>query len=330
MLFSGITGYILLALVGVGVLVAIAVAVGNAIKNGKNEDAEEDEFSALAEYSGVDGFVAPTADDKKVKEPETVEEIPAEEEPEIEEIAEEPESQTAEQTQPLTPPPETENTPAESETPAAEPAAPAPAVIDPKNLSEDDPIAADSVPLDQRQGDWSNYDGEYDDYYYDPIDACYYEGKPPVYVQKMYLPPAPDPIIKKIANPAAPDMTKPRAARKEVDARNKDIVSAIYGQYIIENEGDEYFFTLYSNKGETLFESFNYASEEFCKNAVKRFKKHVLAGAFSVEEKDGKFHFVLTRKINTYYGPDKATRVEAEKSIEDVKYYAVTDIIRNN
>ncbi|MCQ2602854.1 MAG: hypothetical protein MJ193_02880, partial [Clostridia bacterium] len=232
----------------------------------------------------------------------------------LEEIAEAPASQTAEQTQPLTPPPEKENTPA----------------IDPKTLTEENPIAANAVPLEQRQGDWSNYDGEYDDYYYDPIDACYYEGKPPVYVQKMYLPPAPDPVIKKIANPAAPIMSKPRAARKEVNAKNKDIVSSIYGQYIVENEGDEYFFTLYSNKGAVLFESFNYANEEYCKSAVKRFKKHVLAGAFSVEEENGKFHFVLTRKINTYYGPDKATRVEAEKSIEDVKYYAVTDIIRNN
>lgn len=36
-------------------------------------------------------------------------------------------------------------------------------------------------------GNWSNYDGEYDGYYYDPIDACYYEGERMVEESNPYL-----------------------------------------------------------------------------------------------------------------------------------------------
>lgn len=308
-IFDGIVGYAVLGVFAVAIVLAVILAVASSAKSGKG-DADEEMYAELSTYY-ADGVIpdAPTAKAEVAEEP-AVEEV-IEELPLIEEVP--------------------------AETPVA--AAPAPAESAPvatpepvkhEQLSEENPIAANTVPEDQRQGDWSNYDGEYDGYYYDPIDACYYEGKPPVYVQKMYLPPV-ETIVRKIKSPAAPLSDKPLAKRapiKKKEGGGLD-VAIIYGQYVIEhNEEGEYFFTLYDNKDNLLYESFNYANEQYCRDAVKRFKKHVLVGQFSVEGEQGSYHFVLVRKINTYLGPKKETRVDAEDSIKQLKYYAQTDVVR--
>lgn len=195
-------------------------------------------------------------------------------------------------------------------------------VLDPEN-----PIAANSRPLDERQGDWSNYEGEFAGYYYDPLEGCYFPGKAPVYVQKTYLPVPPPPVVKKVMPPSAPILSKPKAPRAPLSAK-PDIAAAIYGQYVVGTQGEEAFFTLYSNKGAMLYASENYRSREYCLAAIKRFKKHVLVGAFSVEGEDGAYHYKLVRNLNTYIGPDKATRAEAEECLKNLKYYAQTDIVR--
>ena len=195
-------------------------------------------------------------------------------------------------------------------------------------LSEDNPIPANSRPLNERQGNWDNYDGEYVGYYYDPYEGCYFKGNAPVYVQKAYLPTPPSPIVKRVMPPCAPITSKPKAKREELVMKDGFDIAKIYGQYIIGNEGDEYFFTLYSTKGELLYASENYASKQYCTDAIKRFKKHVLVGAFSIEGEAGDYHYKLVRNLNTYIGPAKTVRVDAEKSMRDLKYYAQTDVIR--
>ena len=194
-------------------------------------------------------------------------------------------------------------------------------------LDPDNPISANSRPVDERQGDWTNYEGEFAGYYYDPLEGCYFPGKAPVYVQKTYLPVPPPPIVKKVMPPSAPITTKPKAPRAPLSAK-PDIAAAIYGQYVIGMQGEVAFFTLYSNKGAMLYASENYRSREYCVAAIKRFKKHVLVGAFSVEGEDGAYHYKLVRNLNTYIGPDKATRAEAEESLKNLKYYAQTDVVR--
>lgn len=194
-------------------------------------------------------------------------------------------------------------------------------------LDPDNPIAANSRPEDERQGDWSNYEGEFAGYYYDPLEGCYFPGKAPVYVQKTYLPVPPPPVVKKVMPPSAPILSKPKAARAPLSAK-PDIASAIYGQYVIGTQGEEAYFTLYSNKGALLYASENYLTREYCVAAIKRFKKHVLVGAFSVEGEDGAYHYKLVRNLNTYIGPDKATRAEAEECLKQLKYYAQTDVVR--
>ena len=194
-------------------------------------------------------------------------------------------------------------------------------------LSPDEPIAGNTRPLEERQGDWSNYEGEFAGYYYDPLEGCYFPGKAPVYVQKTYLPVPPPPIVKKVMPPSAPITSKPKAPRAPLPAR-PDIAASIYGQYVVGTQGDEAYFTLYSNKGELLYASENYRSREFCLQAIARFKKHVLVGSFSVEGEDGAYRFKIVRNMNTYFGPDKATRAEAEENIKAVKYFAQTDVIR--
>lgn len=307
-IFGGIVGYAIIGVLAVAIVLAIVLAIVSSAKSNK-DDAEEEMYAELSTYYD-DGIIpdAPTAQTNDV--PVADEEIVTDEIPELQEVAETPV---------VAPVATTATAPATKEEP-----------VKAEQLSEENPIPANSVPEDQRQGDWSNYDGEYDGYYYDPIDACYYEGKPPVYVQKMYLPPV-ETIVRKIKSPAAPLSDKPIAKRapiKKKEGGGLDI-AIIYGQYVIEhNEEGEYFFTLYDNKDNLLYESFNYASEQYCRDAVKRFKKHVLAGAFSVEGEQGSYHFVLVRKINTYLGPKKETRTEAETSIKQLKYYAQTDVVR--
>lgn len=195
-------------------------------------------------------------------------------------------------------------------------------------LSEENPIPANTRPLNERQGNWDNYDGEYVGYYYDPLEGCYFKGNAPVYVQKTYLPAPPPPVVKRVMPPCAPITSKPKAQRPELVQKDGFDIAKIYGQYVVGNEGEEYFFTLYSNKGDLLYASDNYASKQYCLDAIKRFKKHVLAGSFSIEGEAGDYHYKLVRNLNTYIGPQKAVRVDAEKSISDLKYYAQTDVIR--
>lgn len=195
-------------------------------------------------------------------------------------------------------------------------------------LSEEHPIAANTRPLAERQGNWDNYDGEYVGYYYDPLEGCYFKGNAPVYVQRTYLPAPPPPVVKRVMPACAPITSKPKAQRAELVMKDGFDIAKIYGQYVIGNEGDEYYFTLYSNKGELLYASDNYASRQYCVDAIKRFKKHVLVGAFSVEGEAGDYHYKLVRNLNTYLGPQKAVRVDAEKSMKDLKYYAQTDVVR--
>ena len=195
-------------------------------------------------------------------------------------------------------------------------------------LSEENPIPANTRPLNERQGNWDNYDGEYVGYYYDPLEGCYFKGNAPVYVQKTYLPAPPPPVVKRVMPPCAPITSKPKAQRPELVQKDGFDIAKIYGQYVVGNEGEEYFFTLYSNKGDLLYASDNYASKQYCLDAIKRFKKHVLAGSFSIEGEAGDYHYKLVRNLNTYIGPQKAVRGDAEKSMSDLKYYAQTDVIR--
>ena len=186
-------------------------------------------------------------------------------------------------------------------------------------LSEEHPIAANTRPLAERQGNWDNYDGEYVGYYYDPLEGCYFKGNAPVYVQRTYLPAPPPPVVKRVMPACAPITSKPKAQRAELVMKDGFDIAKIYGQYVIGSEGDEYYFTLYSNKGELLYASDNYASRQYCVDAIKRFKKHVLVGAFSVEGEAGDYHYKLVRNLNTYLGPQKAVRVDAERSMKDLK-----------
>lgn len=314
-IFDGIIGYVVIGAVAAVIVLGIILAIVSGVK-GKKEKNDEDETAFLSAYVGQDGFELPK--DEPVQE-----EAPAEEPVQAPVLEEAPAPVLEEAPAPA--PAEVAPAPV-ADAPVAEAPAPAPADLKP---DEDNPIAADSLPVDQRQGDWSNYDGEYDGYYYDPIDVCYYEGKAPVYVQKMYLPPV-ERVVRVIKSPAAPITNKPKEVRTGIKRTSTGLdMSDIFGQYIIEhNQAGEYYFTLYSNKEVTLYESHNYSSEQYCRDAIKRFKKHVIAGTFDVVGKDGVFNYVLTRKVNTYTGPDKNSREEALTLMKGTKYYAQTDIVK--
>lgn len=225
--------------------------------------------------------------------------------------------------------------------PIPEPVKEEPVVEEPKKQGVDKPTTKKIVK--KKPDDWSKYDGPYEGYYYDPEDACYYEGEPsPALAKKLAQKDAElealnankdkKVVIKKIAPPFAALKT-PKNVRKEPQKVAGFDESVIYGKYIIEHvdtaEGtQEWFYTLYDANGMNIYESSNYSSKEYCERAINRFKSHAIIGTFTIEASDGKFYFVLKRKTYVHKGKPVATFDEASKYQSAVKKFAQTDIIR--
>lgn len=195
----------------------------------------------------------------------------------------------------------------------------------------------------KKPDDWSKYDGTYEGYYYDPEDACYYEGTPsPALAKKLAAKEAEleaqnankdkKVIIKKVAPPFAALKT-PKNARKAPQKVAGFDESVIYGKYIIEHvdkeDGtQEYFYTLYDASGNDIYESSNYSTKEYCERAINRFKSHAIIGTYTIEAADGKFFFVLKRKTYVHKGAPQNTFEEANARMKEIKSFAQTDIVR--
>lgn len=287
---------------------------------------------------------SPAVPVEEVKEQEPVEE----EKPVAEPIAQEPVKEPApveEVKEEPAPEPIQEPVPEPAPEPVAEPApepTPEPVVEEePKKQGVAQPAAKKVVK--KKPDDWSKYDGTYEGYYYDPEDACYYEGTPsPALAKKLAAKEAElealnankdkKVIIKKVAPPFAALKT-PKNARKEPQKVAGFDESVIYGKYIIEHvdkeDGtQEYFYTLYDASGNDIYESSNYTTKEYCERAINRFKSHALIGTFTIEAADGKFFFVLKRKTYVHKGAPQNTFEDANARMKEIKSYAQTDIIR--
>lgn len=265
----------------------------------------------------------PVEEEKPVAEP--IAQEPVQEPAPVEEVKEEPAPEPIQE-----PVPE----------PIQEPV-PEPVVEEPKKQGVAQPAAKKVVK--KKPDDWSKYDGTYEGYYYDPEDACYYEGTPsPALAKKLAAKEAElealnankdkKVIIKKVAPPFAALKT-PKNARKEPQKVAGFDESVIYGKYIIEHvdkeDGtQEYFYTLYDASGNDIYESSNYTTKEYCERAINRFKSHALLGTFTIEAADGKFFFVLKRKTYVHKGAPQNTFEDANARMKEIKSYAQTDIIR--
>ncbi len=195
----------------------------------------------------------------------------------------------------------------------------------------------------KKPDDWSKYDGTYEGYYYDPEDACYYEGTPsPALAKKLAAKEAElealnankdkKVVIKKVAPPFAALKT-PKNVRKAPEKVAGFDESVIYGKYVIEHvdkeDGtQEYFYTLYDANGNNIYESSNYSTKEYCERAINRFKSHAIIGTYTIEAADGKFFFVLKRKTYVHKGSPQNTFEEANAHMREIKNFAQTDIIR--
>ena len=195
----------------------------------------------------------------------------------------------------------------------------------------------------KKPDDWSKYDGTYEGYYYDPEDACYYEGTPsPALAKKLAAKEAElealnankdkKVVIKKVAPPFAALKT-PKNVRKTPEKVAGFDESVIYGKYVIEHvdkeDGtQEYFYTLYDANGNNIYESSNYTTKEFCERAINRFKSHAIIGTYTIEAADGKFFFVLKRKTYVHKGSPQNTFEEANARMREIKNFAQTDIVR--
>lgn len=301
-------------------------------KRAKTEETAQEDSPAVP-VEEVKDEPAPV-EETPVQEPTPVVEEKAEEPAPVEEVKEEP-----------APEPIQEPVPEPAPEPVAEPApepTPEPVVEEePKKQGVAQPAAKKVVK--KKPDDWSKYDGTYEGYYYDPEDACYYEGTPsPALAKKLAAKEAElealnankdkKVIIKKVAPPFAALKT-PKNARKEPQKVAGFDESVIYGKYIIEHvdkeDGtQEYFYTLYDASGNDIYESSNYTTKEYCERAINRFKSHALIGTFTIEAADGKFFFVLKRKTYVHKGAPQNTFEDANARMKEIKSYAQTDIIR--
>lgn len=310
-------------------------------KRAKTEEpAPQDDFADTV-FDNAKDEPAPV-EETPVQEPTPVVEEKAEEPAPVEEVKEEPKEEPV-----LEPAPEPIPEPVPE--PVAEPVQEPVPEPTPEPVAEEEPKkqgvaqpAAKKV-VKKKPDDWSKYDGTYEGYYYDPEDACYYEGTPsPALAKKLAAKEAElealnankdkKVIIKKVAPPFAALKT-PKNARKEPQKVAGFDESVIYGKYIIEHvdkeDGtQEYFYTLYDASGNDIYESSNYTTKEYCERAINRFKSHALIGTFTIEAADGKFFFVLKRKTYVHKGAPQNTFEDANARMKEIKSYAQTDIIR--
>ena len=202
--------------------------------------------------------------------------------------------------------------------------------------------AANKV-VKKKPDDWSKYDGTYEGYYYDPEDACYYEGTPSAALAKKLAAKEAEldalnankdkkVVIKKVAPPFAALKTpkNKRQAPKPVAGFDEAV---IYGKYVIEHvdkeDGtQEWFYTLYDASGNNIYESSNYTTQAYCERAINRFKSHAIIGTYTIEAADGKFFFVLKRKTYIHKGSPQNTFEEANSHMREIKNFAQTDIVR--
>ncbi len=217
---------------------------------------------------------------------------------------------------------------------------PAP-VEEPKKQGVEKPTAKKVVK--KKPDDWSKYDGTYEGYYYDPEDACYYEGSPSAALAKKLAAKEAElealnankdkkVVIKKVAPPFAALKT-PKNKRKAPKPVAGFDEAVIYGKYVIEHvdkeDGtQEWFYTLYDASGNNIYESSNYTTQAFCERAINRFKSHAIIGTYTIEAADGKFFFVLKRKTYVHKGSPQNTFEEANSHMREIKNFAQTDIVR--
>lgn len=303
----------------------------------------------------VEGPVAEPAKEEVKEEPVPVQEpapveavAPAEPEKEAEPVKEEAAPaapvEPAKEAEPVkeVEPVKEETTPVVEETAKAEPVVEEPvkeAVPERKKVEK---LTTKKV-VKKKPDDWSKYEGTYEGVYYDPEDACYYEGTPsPALAKKLAAKEAElealnankdkKVVIKKVAPPFAALKT-PKNVRKAPQKVAGFDESVIYGKYVIEHVdkpdgSQEYFYTLYDASGNNIYESSNYTTKEFCERAINRFKSHAIIGTYTIETADGKYFFVLKRKTYVHKGSPQNTLEEANAHMREIKNFAQTDIVR--
>ena len=280
-----------------------------------------------------------------IEEPAPVEETvacePIQEEPVAEPVQEEVKEEPKEEPAPEPAPEPVKEEVKEEPAPIKEPTPQEEPVEEEKKQGVDKPATKKVVK--KKPDDWSKYDGTYEGYYYDPEDACYYEGTPSAALAKKLAAKEAElealnankdkkVVIKKVAPPFAALKTpkNKRNTPKSVDGFDE---SVIYGKYVIEHvdkeDGtQEWFYTLYDASGNNIYESSNYSTQEYCERAINRFKSHAIIGTYTIEAADGKFFFVLKRKTYVHKGSPQNTFEAANNHMREIKNFAQTDIVR--
>ena len=100
---------------------------------------------------------------------------------------------------------------------------------------------------------------------------------------------------------------------------------ALTGKFIVSRDDDVFYFALYANNGQLLYESRPYASEKGCVNAIDTFKKNVVLAPLEVrQDKTKNYRWIYVNGATYFMGIAYTTRKSAENNAASVKKFAET------
>lgn len=103
---------------------------------------------------------------------------------------------------------------------------------------------------------------------------------------------------------------------------------ATTGKFEVTKVDEVYYFSLFANNGQLLYESRPYASEKGCVAAVETFKKNVVEAPLEVRrDKTDNYRWMYVNGPTYFMGISYTSRRSAENNAESVKNFAGTATI---
>ncbi|MCQ2409230.1 MAG: YegP family protein [Clostridia bacterium] len=132
---------------------------------------------------------------------------------------------------------------------------------------------------------------------------------------------------KKVVKEEKPVKSAP--AKKEEPVKKADDDKKVVGKFIIEQNEDIFFFSLYANNGQLLYESREYASKASCKSGIETFKKNIETCDYRIaQDKNKNWRYIFRKGNSIYIGESYKSEQSATNSAESTKRFAlISDIV---
>lgn len=132
---------------------------------------------------------------------------------------------------------------------------------------------------------------------------------------------------KKVVKEEKPVKAAP--AKKAEPVKKADDDKKVVGKFIIEQNEDIFFFSLYANNGQLLYESREYASKASCKSGIETFKKNIETCDYRIaQDKNKNWRYIFRKGNSIYIGESYKSEQSATNSAESTKRFAlISDIV---